>query len=207
MLECCDKLLCINCLENMLKVEKTSPKCPYCNNKNFTFTLPQRVVTRIFEDFIFKCPKCSQNVKYENYHDHIYNTCEKRDPNFTYCNKCHVITNVNETSHSCEEYIKELKNFEGKTDIEKKINILKLKILKVDLDEEILTQEEPGKYYNKYIHSHKLVLTNERLNPGYQDGWVCELCSDMIRNPQTKSYHCERCLFDVCEKCILYIKI
>ena len=36
MLECCEKLLCITCLEKMLKVNKNI-KCPYCNNKNFTF--------------------------------------------------------------------------------------------------------------------------------------------------------------------------
>ncbi len=49
------------------------------------------------------------------------------------------------------------------------------------------------------------MLTNIRLNPGYEEGWVCELCDDKIRNPATKSYHCSKCYYDVCEKCFLYI--
>lgn len=43
------------------------------------------------------------------------------------------------------------------------------------------------------------------MNPGYEQGWVCELCNDNIRNPSTPSYHCEPCVFDICEKCYIYI--
>ena len=62
-------------------------------------------------------------------------------------------------------------------------------------------------YFNKSfrLHNHNLTFTNNRLNPGYEQGWVCELCNDNIRNPSTPSYHCEPCVFDICEKCYIFI--
>ncbi len=55
------------------------------------------------------------------------------------------------------------------------------------------------------LHIHPLEFTNERVHEEYKKGWLCELCDDIIRNPLTKSYHCETCLFDICEKCYRYI--
>lgn len=207
MLECCEKLLCITCLEKMLKVNKNI-KCPYCNNKNFTFCIPPKLIGRFLENLMFKCPKCSEEVKYYFYHDHIYNTCKNKIENsFKFCKHCHTIyqSSNNNEEHNCKEYIKSLCDFDNKTALEKKIQILKLKILNIELPKEEIKQEDDGSILIPKVHIHRLYHTNNRTRPEYEQGWLCELCSDEIKNPLTMSYHCEKCTFDICEKCILYI--
>lgn len=213
-LDCCQKLLCLNCLENLIKNNQNSLKCPYCNNKKFTFNLPNKLINRFFEALLFKCPLCNENIQYKFYHEHLYNTCKNRIKGKYFCKKCHLIyysnsPNLNDNEipeHNCKSYINTLINFSNNSILMNKINKLKLKILEIELPKEIIREEEDGSFLIKEIHIHPLILTNERINPGYQQGWVCELCNDEIRNPLQKSYHCESCLFDLCEKCFNYIK-
>ena len=52
-LKCCEKLLCITCLESYFHSNKTCLKCPYCNNKSLSFSLPPQLINRLFEGLRF----------------------------------------------------------------------------------------------------------------------------------------------------------
>ena len=208
-LKCCEKLLCITCLESYFHSNKTCLKCPYCNNKSLSFSLPPQLINRLFEGLRFKCPQCSSEINYYFYHEHIFNTCPQlpQTTNTKYCKHCHVLYSiVNAKEHNCKEYINTLLNDDNKTQIDKRIRDLKLKILGVEIPNKIISiDEEDGGYNIPLLHIHKLYHTNIRTRPEYEQGWLCELCSDDIKNPRNKSYHCEICTFDICEKCFMYI--
>jgi len=212
-LDCCEKILCINCLKDLIKINENILKCPYCNNKNFNFSLPNKIINRFLGTLFFNCPQCNEKIEYNFYHEHLYNKCKNRINGKFFCKKCHLIYNIKEEKnneipeHNCDEYIQNLSNFENKSIIMKKINKLILQILDIKISKVIIKEEKNGNILIKELHIHPLILTNERINPDYNEGWLCELCDDNIRNPFQKSYHCEECLFDICEKCFNYIKI
>lgn len=121
---CCDRLICAECVKTMIK---HSSKCPYCNNVNINFDKPSKIIYRLFENLLFRCPNkdCKENIKYYFYFDHIYNSCNfnaKKD--LAYCKTCHIIHNKKDI-HDCKKVLTE----EEKSNmcmLEKRINDLSL---------------------------------------------------------------------------------
>ena len=183
---CCERLICSICIIEMLKFSK---KCPYCNNINIEFEKPSKLIYRMFDNLSFRCPNyekgCIEKIKYFFYFDHAHNICSYKSGNLLFCKQCEIISLP---EHCCKQ------NDSLLSAVEKKIvNISKF------------NSNSQFDNINNLLHNHPLILTNLRKHADYEYGWCCELCNDDIRNPLTKSYHCEPCLFDICEKCFLFI--
>jgi len=153
----------------------------------------------------FFCPNkqkgCTEQIKYHFYFDHFHNTCTYKIEGIEFCKICKTINSTQNEKHKCEDK----QTTEALSEIEKKINDLYLDTNDPNTPSNQKTTLPQGTINIPKLHNHNLVLTNTRLNIDYDQGWCCELCSDHIRNPQTKSYHCKLCDFDVCEKCYLHI--
>jgi hypothetical protein len=214
---CCEKLICLDCTKQLVK---HSLKCPYCNEINMNFEKPSKLVYRLFENLSFHCPnECGEKVKYYFYFNHVFNECTKPKEELQdhkYCKSCQIAYNFKENEqHSCDNYQQEILDSVDSNElsaIEQKLEQLSLAINnnsnmnnKICSNNDLSNMLPNGTINIPRLHNHNLILTNKRDHPEYSLGWVCELCSDTVRNPETKSYHCEQCIYDICQKCYLHI--
>jgi hypothetical protein len=99
MVKCCERLICSECIKSVLKY---AYKCPYCNNQNINFDKPPKIISRLFENLIFKCTKtgCQEKIKYYFYFDHMYNTCSYKEDKYKFCKDCESIV---DKIHTCKD--------------------------------------------------------------------------------------------------------
>lgn len=212
LITCCERLLCLECTKMMLKMSPNNLKCPYCNEQNIHFEKPSKLIVRLFENLTLYCPNkgkgCKESIKYHFYFDHLYNSCNYKAGNEGgFCKLCQKIYLINNTSDSHQCDVENSLEVDSNSEIERKLDEMYSNSPSSRNSSNNTNTLAKGTVYIPRLHVHNLSLTNERLNEGYQQGWLCELCNDNIRNPATKSYHCEQCIYDVCEKCCLYISI
>jgi hypothetical protein len=216
MITCCERLICSECVKMMLR-QKIN-KCPHCNNINLNFENPPKIIIRLLDNLTFKCCNlgCEEKIKYSFYYDHIYNSCSLKEGLKEFCKICSKIYNKN-TEHKCN-YELNLAENDNLNVIEKRLLELDLNCSKNNSTKSVITTDNSmssktqqvlpiGTVSIPRLHNHNLILTNQRKKVEYEQGWCCELCSDDIRSPYTKSYHCELCTYDICEKCYLYISV
>ena len=68
-LNCCEQIICLNCIVDTLKVKF---ECPFCRHQNPTFSVPNKFVFRIFDEIIMKCryTDCEEKLNYSNIFEH-----------------------------------------------------------------------------------------------------------------------------------------
>ena len=77
-LECnkCEHCFCKNCIENWLIQSHT---CPFkCSGMSFK---ESRMIRSMLSNLLFKCGKCSEVIKYENYDNHFFICPNKSNKN------------------------------------------------------------------------------------------------------------------------------
>ena len=79
-LNCCEQIICLNCIEECLSARG---ECPFCKNKNPTYQTPNKFIMRTFDEVIMKCrfvdKGCEEKMNYSNILEHE-KKCEK-NPN------------------------------------------------------------------------------------------------------------------------------
>jgi hypothetical protein len=188
LLKCCQKLICSECIRELIKTHNT---CPSCKAPGLDFEMPPKLINRMYENITLKCSNfgCSETMKYYFYMDHVYNICTFK-PNtcqMSFCKLCEHIYKLGEAlGHVCGEGRKKKNKMNN---VEKRLDIL----LYPDKQRE-MQQEE---YTNTHVHPHKLSYV--KLN---NYSWTCDLCEAYNTNKNVGSFRCSQCNFDLCDECV-----
>jgi hypothetical protein len=179
MIECCQKLICSECIR--LVIEKFK-NCPLCKNGRLNFDSPSKFINRLFDHVSFECTWCSEIVNYALYHDHFFNLCTLKSKKFAYCKNCEHIYKIKKPHH-CSEGMKKWHD----------MNKLERKLQKILFPQ--IYQAYRERKVKLTIHKHLLYFDFSNLI------WDCNLCEEYF-NQDYPSFRCGCCNFDICESCI-----
>jgi hypothetical protein len=94
-LNCCEFLICLNCLHNIIIYKNTN--CPMCKSP-ISFSKPNKLIMRLFENLSFKCLSeeegCKTLLSYKKFFYHYVYECEFKkscQSNLQFCSLCEEI--------------------------------------------------------------------------------------------------------------------
>lgn len=92
-LDCCEQLICLNCIEQCMKGKK---ECPFCKSNSPTYKNPNKFIMRTFDEVIMKCryaeKGCEEKMNYSNILEHE-KKCEKNPFKIAYIKPSERIPN------------------------------------------------------------------------------------------------------------------
>jgi hypothetical protein len=187
---CCESLSCKQCIANWLLKSQT---CPKCKAGKPTINLPNRFITRMFDNLKVKCNfhknGCKNILSYFELKDHERN-CEYNDSRYIKCQNCTwEISASHIRNHDCLKHLKQIISSLNISDLSSSRDscYVKCPLEKKKFMEDIIN--------NLKVHDHLLDKSQRTI-------FECDLCADKYQD--TNSWNCKTCDFDMCLKCFDY---